>query len=89
LLFYDASMSIDSSQRTTGYILMALGVFVAITGVISYRRGGRMKVLSFVGLVIVSLGFGAKLAFGPERKPVEVKQVTTPFKAPLPRTVPK
>jgi hypothetical protein len=74
-------MEIKLSQQTFGFVLLALGIFVAVTGFLSFKRGGRMKPIAFIGLVVVCLGMGAKLAFGPERKPAEVKKVT-PIKLP-------
>ena len=71
-------MSLNISQQTLGYILIALGIITAITGYISFKKGGRMKLITYVVFVVASIGFGIKFAFGPEKKPMEVKQATFP-----------
>jgi hypothetical protein len=71
-------MSLNFSQQTLGYILIVLGIIVAITGYISYRKGGKMKVITYVVFVIAALGFGIKFAFTPEKKPLEIKEVVLP-----------
>jgi predicted Na+-dependent transporter len=73
-------MAINISQQTFGYILIVLGIIVAITGFISFRKGGRMKLIIYIGFVVISIGLGLKLAFSPEKKPMEIKQVTLPSK---------
>ncbi len=71
-------MALNISQQTLGYILIALGILVAITGFISFKKGGKMKLITYVVFIIASIGLGAKFAFGPEKKPMEIKEVTMP-----------
>ncbi len=66
------------SQQTLGYILIALSIIIAITGWISYQRGGRMKVITYVVFVIVTLALGIKFAFTSPEKTMEVKEVVLP-----------
>jgi len=71
-------MSLHPSQQTLGYLLIALGLFVAIAGYISFRKGGRMKVLTYVVFVLASIGLGIKFATEPQKAPMEVEQVSFP-----------
>ncbi len=71
-------MALHLSQQTLGYVLIGLGILVAITGFISFQKGGRMKVLTYVVFIIAAIGLGIKFAFSPEEKPMEIKQVTLP-----------
>ncbi len=71
-------MAVNISQQTFGYMLIALGIIVAITGYISFKRGGRMKPIIYIGFIVASIGIGSKLAFSPEEKPVEIKQTSFP-----------
>ena len=73
-------MSINLSPQTFGYILILLGIFVAITGIISFKNGGRFKPITYVVFVVACIGLGIKFTFGPEKKPMEIKQVTIPKK---------
>jgi membrane protein implicated in regulation of membrane protease activity len=66
------------SQQTFGFILIALGVIVAITGIISFLKGGRIKPVTFVIFVIASIGLGIQFSSTAQKKPMEIKEITFP-----------
>lgn len=71
-------MSLNISQQTLGYILIALGILVAVTGIISFKKGGKMKLITYLVFVIAAIAIGIKFAFIPAEKPLEIKEVTLP-----------
>jgi hypothetical protein len=66
------------SQQTFGYILIALGIIVAITGIISFLKGGRIRPVTFVIFVVVSIGLGIQFPSTAQKKPMEIKTITIP-----------
>ena len=55
-------MALNISQQMFGYLLIALGIIVAVGAFVSFRKYGKMK-LSYLFLIIVALGMGIKFAF--------------------------
>ena len=74
--WYGVSMNV--SQQTFGYSLIALGIIVAIIGIISFLRGGRIKPITFVIFIIASIGLGIQFSSTPEKKPLEIEKITFP-----------
>jgi hypothetical protein len=66
------------SQQTFGYTLIALGIIVAIAGIISFLKGGRIKPVTFVVFIVVSIGLGIQFSSTAQKKPMEIKKITIP-----------
>jgi hypothetical protein len=66
------------SQQTFGYFLIALGVIIGITGIISFLRGGRIKPITFIIFIVASIGTGIQFASTPPKKPMEIPKISFP-----------